>query len=83
MFPQETKELLERVTQAMAGVSDELRALPPPVSVSLLVDGVKDVRLQLRLDDYQVMMLDVLKARPHLTLTYPHYPLEICEAGDG
>ena len=50
------------MTQAMAGVSDELLALPPPVSVSLLVDSGKDVRLQLRLDDYQVMMLDVLKA---------------------
>ena len=69
---QETKELLERVTQAMAGVSDELRALPPPVSVSLLVDGGEDVRVQLRLDAYQVMMLDVLKARPRLLLISPH-----------
>ena len=60
----------------MAGVSDELRALPPPVTVSLVEDSGEDVRLQLHLVDYQCMMLDVLEASPHLLTMGPHDPLE-------
>ena len=43
---------------------------------SLLVGDGQDVQLQLRLEGYQVMMLDVLEARPHLLLTNPHDLLE-------
>lgn len=57
---QETREIIERVVQAIDAVKAELKALPPLVAVTLKTQAGR-VSVDLFCDNYQLQMAEILE----------------------